>query len=55
MSKALMIFLAVFWLQVSASIWAQEQKYPSIVPPEELTEARYMRNPFPVSQEFIDE
>lgn len=53
--KILMIVLAMLWLQVSASVWAQEKNYPPIVPQEELAEARSMRNPLPVSQEFIDE
>lgn len=55
MSKALITLLALAWIHFSALGWAQEDKYPPVIPPDKLGIAKALENPFPVSQEFIEQ
>jgi cytochrome c len=55
MCKKLICALTLICLPASPFGWAQENMYAPIVPPDELREARSLQNPFPLSQDFIDQ
>lgn len=55
MFKIFMFSLTLIWLQVFSTVWAQENKYSPIVPPDELEKAKSLQNPFPTSQDALGE